>query len=185
MPYLPSLPEDSILLNVFKAFPETCAPVLDYHEILLRGPSPFSVAERELIAGYVSGLNACNYCYGVHAATAEIFGIEEGLMERLLDDVDAAPVDDRMKPVLRYVGKLTETPSRMTDSDAQAVFDAGWDETALYHAVSVCALFNFMNRLVEGLGISAGQGYFDGAAVRLRDQGYKAISDMLRGQAGT
>src|SRR5919201_1842541 len=153
MSYLRSLPDRAVLRDVFAAFPQTSRPLLDYHQALMRGPSPFSVAERELIAAYVSGLNACRYCHGVHRATAQAFGVEEALVGALLDDVDAAPVDARLKPVLRYVGKLTRTPSRMTLADAEVVFAAGWDERALHDAVSVCALFSFMNRLVEGLGI--------------------------------
>jgi hypothetical protein len=51
----------------------------------------------------------------------------------------------------------------------------GWDEHALYDAVSVCALFNFMNRLVEGLGIRADPGYFNLAAERLAIQGYATL----------
>lgn len=48
----------------------------------------------------MSGLNTCNYCHGVHTATAQAIGIDEQLAAALLDDVDAAPVDARMKPVL-------------------------------------------------------------------------------------
>jgi uncharacterized peroxidase-related enzyme len=175
MGYLRSLPERAVLRDVFAAFPVTSRPLLEYHQALLRGPSPFSVAERELIAAYVSGLNACGYCHGVHTATAQAFGIDEGLVAALLDDLDAAAVEERMKPVLAYVGKLTRTPSRMTSADAEAVYAAGWDETALHDAVSVCALFNFMNRLVEGLGIQAGEDYFQEAAERLASQGYAGL----------
>jgi uncharacterized peroxidase-related enzyme len=175
MAYLRSLPDRAVLRDVFAAFPHTSRPLLDYHQALLRGPSPFSVAERELIAAYVSGLNACNYCHGVHTATAQAFGVEAGTLAALLDDVDAAPVDQRIKPVLRYVRKLTRTPSRMTAADAEAVFAAGWDEHALHDAVSVCALFNLMNRLVEGLGIHADAGYFNLAAERLATKGYAAL----------
>lgn len=42
-------------VEVFEAFPETAAPLMDYHQALLRGPSPFSVAERELIARMCPG----------------------------------------------------------------------------------------------------------------------------------
>ncbi len=70
MTFLPSLPDDAVLLDVFRAFPQTARPLLEYHQALLRGPSPLSVAERELIAAFVSGLNACRYCHGVHTATA-------------------------------------------------------------------------------------------------------------------
>lgn len=52
-----------------------------------------------------------------------------------------------------YVRKLTESPSSVTDLDARVVFDAGFSEDALFDAISVCALFNFMNRMVEGCGV--------------------------------
>ncbi len=47
MTFLPSLPDDAVLLDVFRAFPQTARPLLEYHQALLRGPSPLSVAERE------------------------------------------------------------------------------------------------------------------------------------------
>jgi hypothetical protein len=61
MSYLRSLELDAGLLQIFQAFPEVARPLLEYHEVLLRGESPFSEAERELIAAYVSALNNCNY----------------------------------------------------------------------------------------------------------------------------
>lgn len=179
MTYLPSLPEDAVLLQVFRAYPQTARPLLDYHQALLRGPSPFTVAQRELMAAYVSGLNACHYCHGVHTATAEQFGIAEGTLAELLSDVDSAPVEERMKPVLRYVGKLTLTPSRMAPADAEAILAAGWPEQALHDAASVCALFNFMNRLVEGLGVAADDSYFPTSAKRLAGIGYDGLKQLL------
>src|ERR687888_881516 len=94
MAYLRSLPDRAVLRDVFAAFPHTSRPLLDYHEALLRGPSPFTVAERELIAAYVSGLNACTYCHGVHTATARAFGIDERLVAALLADLDTSPVSE-------------------------------------------------------------------------------------------
>jgi len=179
MSFLKSLPPDAVLLHVFKAFPATVKPLIEYHEVLLRGPSPLTVAERELIAGFVSGLNACNYCHGVHEATARQFGIPEGLMVGLIEDVDRAPVDEKMKPILRYVRKLTLSPSKMTQADAEAVFAAGWDEQALHDTVSTCALFNFMNRFVEGHGIKGSPEYFAVSAKRLHDGGYSGLLRML------
>ena len=179
MTYLKSLPDAAVLLQVFKTFPATSRPLLAYHEALLRGPSPLSVAERELIAGFVSGLNACHYCHGVHAATAREFGISGDLIERLLSDLDHAPVNEKLRPLLGYVRKLTLSPARVTRADADAVFAAGWSDQALHDAVSVCALFNLMNRLVEGLGIRAGEDYFGAASKRLHDGGYAGLLKLL------
>jgi uncharacterized peroxidase-related enzyme len=180
MPYLPSLPENAVLLDVFRAFPDLVAPLTDYHRIVLRGPSPFSVAERELMAAYVSALNDCQYCHGVHGATAEAFGVAPGVLTSLVRDLDSAPVDERFKPLLRYLRILTLTPARLTRADADAVYAAGWDEQALHDAVSVCALFNFMNRIVEGFGIKADGTYFAAAARRfVEDADYTAFRGLV------
>lgn len=179
MSYLKSLPADAKLLHVFQAYPRTARLLLEFHEVVMRDPSPFSVAERELLAAYVSGLNHCGYCHGVHAATAAAFGVPAGVLEAAIADVDTAPVEDRIKPVLRYVGKLTHSPARMTEADAEALFSAGWDERALHDAVLVCALFNFMNRMVDGLGVQADSSYFPVSANRLHERGYAGLVALL------
>ncbi len=56
MALFPSLSENPHLADVFKKFPEHVRPLLEYHDLLLRGDSPLTIAERELIAAYVSGL---------------------------------------------------------------------------------------------------------------------------------
>ncbi|MDZ4366343.1 MAG: carboxymuconolactone decarboxylase family protein [Afipia sp.] len=152
MKQFPSLPDNHQLDAVFKRFPQTAAPLLEYLDRVMRDPSPLTVAERELIAAYVSGLNACTYCHGAHVLAASAFGIDEALFEGLMSDLATSAIDEKLKPILAYVGKLTLTPSRLTGGDAQAVYDAGWDEQALFDAISVGALFNLMNRIVEGTG---------------------------------
>ena len=179
MTHLPSMPDDARLLDVFRAHPRTAGPLLDYHEAVMRAPSPLTVAERELLAAYVSGLNACDYCFGVHSVTAASFGVEEETLTALLHDLDSADVDDPMRSLLRYVGKLTVSPSRVTPADAQSVLDAGWDERALHDAVSVCALFNLMNRYVNGLGVTADEGYLEVSGRRLADGGYAGLKNLL------
>jgi uncharacterized peroxidase-related enzyme len=179
MPFLPSLPMGASLLNLFKAFPDTSIPLIEFHEVLLRGPSPFTEGARELIATYVSGLNDCRYCHGVHSATAELLGIPSALVDNRVDIDTAAGSDEKMRPVLRYARKLTRQPSSLTQADADAIFAAGWDEAALYHTVAVTALFNFMNRLVEGMGIELDPSYVKPASERLARRGYLPLIDMI------
>lgn len=154
MSRFPSLPDLTDLSDVFKSFPAGAAPLMEFHDITLRRPSPLTVAERELIAALVSGLNGCDFCFGAHVTIAESFGVDPDLLDQLLDDIEAAPVVDCMKSILVYVRKLTLSPNRLTDRDALDVFDAGWSEQALHDAITICALFNFMNRIVEGHGVT-------------------------------
>jgi uncharacterized peroxidase-related enzyme len=180
MPYLMSLRAGASLIDVFRAFPATSTPLIEFHEALLRGPSPFTEAERELIAAYVSGLNGCGFCHGVHTATAERMGVEPGLLSRIVRDGGFEGVDDRLQPVLLLARKLTQSPSSVTKADADAVLAAGWDDAALHSAVAVTALFNFMNRLVEGLGIELDPSYVGPASERLADRGYLPLLEMMK-----
>ncbi len=180
MTFLPSLRKGASLLDLFKAFPQTSEPLIQFHEVLLRGPSPFTEGERELVAAYVSGLNHCRYCHGVHVATAELLGAPKNSVARAIENIDTAAIDEKMKPVLRYARKLTQQPNGVTQADADAIFAAGWDETALFHTVAVTALFNFMNRLVEGTGIELDASYVKPASERLAKSGYLPLIEMMK-----
>jgi uncharacterized peroxidase-related enzyme len=173
MTLLRSLSENATLADLRRSYADLLEKLRPYGHRLMRGPSPLTPGERELIAAFVSGVNSCRYCHGSHSLVARAFGVEETVLATSLDDLDGAAVDARLKPILRYVRKLTETPSRMTAADAAAVYDAGWNDEALLHAVAVCAYFNNMNRLVEGTGIVGNPQEYAAAAERLVAQGYR------------
>ena len=129
--------------------------ILALTQKIVRGAdSELTVGQRELIAAFVSGTNACSYCAGAHGAAAVEFGIEEGLLTALLEDIDTTDVDEKLKPIFKFVKKLTREPAKMTQADADAVLAMGWSERALYDAIAVCCLFNFMNRYVDGIGLN-------------------------------
>jgi uncharacterized peroxidase-related enzyme len=157
MTRIPSLGDAPHLADVFRTYIDGVPELLAYHDIVLRGPSPLSVAERELIAAYVSGLNGCDFCFGAHQIIAEAAGVDPAVFAALMDDIESAPVDQKLKPIFRYVQTLTRTPSKVTDAQTEEIRKAGWDDRAIHDAVRVCALFNFMNRLVEGMGIESSE----------------------------
>jgi uncharacterized peroxidase-related enzyme len=172
MPLVRSRPENATLADLRSRYADLLELFRPYGERLMRGPSPFTPGERELIAAYVSGLNGCRFCLGVHFRVACGFGIHESVIATLTEDPGAAPLDARLQPILRYVRKLTETPTLLTPQDAAAVYDAGWDDTALVHAIAICAYFNMMNRLVEGAGIVGDAEAYGRAARGLVEHGY-------------
>ncbi|WP_339672996.1 peroxidase-related enzyme [uncultured Roseovarius sp.] len=177
MPLLPSLPDPAHLMDLHARFPRNVRPLMEYTDGLLRSDGELSIGQRELIATYVSALNACTFCAGAHRAYAEVFGIDAGLIDALIADVDTAPIDEKLRPLLAYVAKLNTLPSKLVARDAQAVYDAGWSEAALYEAVQVCALFNMMNRIIEGTGVN-----FDYAEA---PEGHPATGTTPEDQAAT
>lgn len=153
MSFLPSLPKKTNLADVIKAFPKGWEEMLDYHDVILRGDSPFTIAERELISAYVSGLNKCRFCLNAHTVYTESFGVEEGTVAALLDDPDKAPIDAKLRPVLAYAKKLTLTPHAIDKADITAMLNVGWTQEAVADANVITALYNFMNRIIIGMGV--------------------------------
>ena len=100
-------------------------------------------------------MTACGFCAGAHRGAAVAFGIDPDVFDGMMRDVERAPVDDKLKPILAFVRKLTQSPAKIVQADADAVFAAGWDEAALSHAINVSALFNYFNRVVDGHGLAA------------------------------
>ena len=63
---------------------------------------------RELIAAYTSYQNECAFCTKAHAAAAsELLG-DEALVWGALRDLEHAPLDEKEKLLLRFVGKVTK-----------------------------------------------------------------------------
>lgn len=154
MPFFKSLPEKAGPPAVFMQHPELYGLWSEMSEMMMNGESPLSQAERELILAYAAGAAGCTFVYVAHSEVAYAWGIEEGLLDKLLEDPDSAPVESKQKPLLAYVRKLAATPSEMTQADADAVFEAGWDEHALHDAIAITARAAFMQRLVKGHGFT-------------------------------
>ncbi len=100
MAFLSKIGEKFVVPDIFSWSPEASSCIDEWHEIVMRGESPLTVAERELITAYTSRLNGCALCSGVHTLVAEQFGIEQGTVEEIIDYIDATPVDDKMRPIL-------------------------------------------------------------------------------------
>ena len=172
MSFLTSFPGETNLIDVLMADGARAAPLLGYIREVMRGPSAFSPAKREMIFAFVSGLNACSYCYGQHSHAERLLGIDEGLVDALVHDVQTAPVDDKFKPVLAYVGKLTSAPSTVIASDVAAMAAAGWDDRAVLDASAVCGLANLMNRVVDGTDVEMDQAGLQRVGVMIAENGY-------------
>src|SRR5438132_13902203 len=63
------------------------------HEAM-RGPSAWSVGDRELMAAYVSQVNECAFCIGAHTATARQAYQDGPMVAAVLADLASAPVEE-------------------------------------------------------------------------------------------
>src|SRR5690349_10594259 len=87
--------------------PETGKHLYELAQVLLRGPSPLTEAEREIIATYVSHRNNCKFCMNSHAAAARcLLGDEAQLMDEVLSDYTKAGISTKLKALLNVAGKV-------------------------------------------------------------------------------
>ena len=155
MSYLPSSPDLNSLAGILTKYPRRGILLFKLLEDINKGFSPLGKPGRELVISYASALNHCDFCYNAHKTKQGALGFDEGVIDQLKTDIDSAHVDEKLKPVLRFVKKLTLTPGEITSEDAQYIFDAGWDEQAFLESVCLCALANCMNRFAMGIGADA------------------------------
>ncbi|MBO0775945.1 MAG: carboxymuconolactone decarboxylase family protein, partial [Actinobacteria bacterium] len=73
----------------------------------MRGPSAWSVGDRELMAAYVSKVNGSAFCIGAHTATAKQAYRDGPKVAAVLADLESAPVEEPLRATLRMLGKLT------------------------------------------------------------------------------
>jgi uncharacterized peroxidase-related enzyme len=139
----------------------------------MRGRSAWSVADRELMAAYVSKLNECPFCVGAHTATATQAGRDGGSVASVLADLDAAPIAEPLRATLRMLGKLTRTGVAGV-GDMRAVLDAGVSAEQIEDALAVQFAFNVTNRLANAFAFETlDQEGFEAGARYLLKRGYR------------
>lgn len=132
--------------------PETGKPLYDLVQVLLRGTSPLTEAERELIAAYVSYKNDCMFCTSSHAAAARyLYGEKRNLVDEVLHGMQQSNVSVKMKTLLNIAGKVQISGKQVSDEDIEAARKEGADDKAIHDTVLIAAAFCMFNRYVDGL----------------------------------
>jgi uncharacterized peroxidase-related enzyme len=142
------------------------------HEAM-RGPSAWSVADRELIAAFVSKVNESAFCVAAHTATAGQAYQDRAKVQAVLADLESAPVEDGLRATLRMLGKLTRE-GKVDAQDVREVLSAGVSPQQVEDALAVCTAFNTTDRLADAFGFEllSPEGFEAGAKYLLK-RGYR------------
>lgn len=158
--------------------PETAKPLGELADVLLRdGPHPLTPGERELIAAYVSRLNRCTFCCSSHSAfAAEQLPSGATVVQRVLSDVDSAPISAKLRALLRIAAAVTADGRSVTPAMVDAARDAGATDLEIHDCVLIAAAFCMFNRYVDGLGTLAPDdpAQYAESARRIVEVGYQA-----------
>ena len=145
----------------------------DFTHEAMRGPSAWSVADRELMAAFVSKVNQCAFCIGAHSATAGQAYQDSAKVQTVLADLDSAPIEEGLRATLRMIGKLTREGT-VSAEDMRQVMSAGISRQQVEDALAVCAAFNTTDRLADAFGFQLlSPEDFEAGARYLLKRGYK------------
>jgi uncharacterized peroxidase-related enzyme len=141
------------ILGLLRFRPTTAKPLMELAEVLMRGESPLSRGERELIAAQVSQLNGCQFCYNAHGTHAAL-QLDGGwdAVDAIATDLDGAPVSDRLRALLRIAVAVTAGGKRVTPELVKSARGAGASDVEIHDVVLIAASFCMYNRYVDGLG---------------------------------
>ena len=105
------------LRGLYAFRPAVAAPMRQLVDVLLRGPGTLTLAERELIATYVSQLNDCSFCTKGHGARAAAhLGGNEELVRNVMRGYDQAEISGKLKALLAIAGTALFNASATSNS---------------------------------------------------------------------
>ncbi|HET9315396.1 MAG TPA: peroxidase-related enzyme, partial [Vicinamibacteria bacterium] len=186
MPFI-DLPEGLPGIRGPMAFrPETARPMSELAEVLLRGESTLTPAEREMIAAHVSARNECVYCATSHAAIASHYLGDEAVVHQATQSPETAPISAKLKALLAIAGRVQESGRSVREEHIARARAEGATDREIHDTVLIAAAFSMFNRYVDGLATwtpTDPASYRERAAGIARN-GYAGLPDRLLASQG-
>lgn len=135
--------------------PESIISHMDLYISIMFGRSPLKRVHREMMAVVVSISNNCDYCQIHHLEAVKNFWKDEKKLNDFRVDFEQSTLTDKEKSLCRYAKELTLHPEKSSDASLiKPLREVGFGDRAILDATLVIAYFNFVNRIVLGLGVS-------------------------------
>lgn len=145
--------ETANVLKVHSLKPKTLKAHMTLYETIMFGESDLSRKQREMIGVVVSSANACPYCASHHGeAMVDVSG-DRQLMENIANDYKKAGLNQEDLAICAYSEKLTKTSYKITEDDINYLRSVGLSDEAIFDVNQIAAYFNYVNRIVDGLGV--------------------------------
>jgi uncharacterized peroxidase-related enzyme len=134
--------------------PETIVAHMDLYMKILFGKSPLRRYQREMIAVIVSVYNDCPYCIRHHGEALQFFWKDEEKVNRLIKDYVSVDLSGMDLLLCRLAHLLTQDPNFPKKEELlDQLRQEGLSDRGILDATLVIAYFNFVNRIVLGLGV--------------------------------
>ena len=144
--------------------PESIVNHMDLYLTIMFGRSPLKRYQREMIAVIVSGANQCEYCTIHHGDALNHFWKDKNKVDQLARDFYSIELNQEDQALCELAQDLTLKPFAITEDRHIKLLKAlNFEDRAILDATLVISYFNFVNRMVMGLGVDVeeegGKGY--------------------------
>ncbi|MFE7717748.1 carboxymuconolactone decarboxylase family protein [Nocardia rhizosphaerihabitans] len=164
---------DRILHGEGATSPDQRQRAFDNNDVAPPLHTVWTIAERELMAAFISTVNGSGFCVGAHTATAMLAYQDTAKVQAVLEDLESAPIDDKLRTTLRMLGTLTREGT-VAAEDMRQVLAVGVSHQQVRDALAVCAAFNTTNRLADTFGFEQlSPAGFEAGAAYLIKRGYR------------
>lgn len=133
--------------------PQALIAHMDLYKAVMFNRSPLKRYQQEMVAVVVSAANQCRYCIRHHQEALNFYWKDDVRTQFLVTDRTQADLSERDEGLCAFAEALTRHPGRATQTDTDRLRGLGWSDRAILDTTQVVAYFNFVNRLVLGLGV--------------------------------
>lgn len=138
--------------------PDSITRHMDLYMTVMFGKSPLTRAQREMMAVVVSQANRCEYCQQHHLEALKHFWKDDEKIRAFQKNYKSAGLSLVDLLLCQYSELLTQNPdTTISEEHIFKMKNSGLDDRSILDAALVIAYFNFVNRLVLGLGVELEQ----------------------------
>ncbi len=149
--------------NVFRAYarrPEHFRAFMAYHDVLMKGPSNLSRAEREAIVVAVSSENRCQYCMVAHGAALRVLGKNPIQAEQIANNWRTANLPPRLASMLAFASRVNEPQFAATEHEIDELHLAGFGDDDIWDIAAVASFFGFSNKMAGVMDLRPNEEFY-------------------------
>lgn len=133
--------------------PRTIVSHMSLYMDIMFGPSPLKRYQREMLGVVVSAANECAYCVAHHRNALLHFWRDEQQADALIANTIPIGIGEADLALCAFARRLSLVPGLSSNDQIVSLRALGFGDRAILDATLVIAYFNFVNRVVKGLGV--------------------------------
>ena len=142
------------ILKCFGTNPAAARSLIDMGSALLFSDGSLIRRQKEMIATYISSLNACPYCFDSHGFFLTVQGTTIETVQAIAANIlEEAEISAPERELLRFTGRVNSESFKITDLDVRRLRELDWQEEQIAEAIHVAAMMGLCNRVANAFDL--------------------------------